>query len=170
LKSLGFSQESFLKTAFISFALTIAAVLLVAKLFFHSILGSMGLAVTGVQQLQSLAASQVLVEKLKSRNTDKKSKLRKRFVKRASRKVLVSSAAAITLGTVAVAATAAGFEIHDYCLALEELNEEAALLYQTRDEYSFEDCIDQGQEDLDLLLSEIKTEGKDYIYEALGLL
>jgi hypothetical protein len=159
-----------MKTALMSCALTLAAMLLVIKLFFHTILGSVGLAVTGVQQLQGLAASQALVEKLKSRNVDKKSKLRKRFVKRASRKILVSSAAAITLGTVAVAVTAAGFEVHDYCMTLEELNEEAALLYQTANEFSFEDCLDQGQEDLDLLLSEIKAEGQNYIYEALGLL
>ena len=104
-----------MKTIFLTFTATLAALSFAATLFLNTILGTFGLVTTSVDTLNKLKSSQVVMDKMKTRHQAKRLTATKKLAKRSSRRVASASLAAATIGTVAVAITMTGFEIHDYC-------------------------------------------------------
>jgi len=146
---------------------TMAAVSFAASIFLHSILGAFGLVTTSVEALNNLKSSQHIVEQMKTRQQVKKQKLTQKLAQRSTRRVASASLAAATIGTVAVAVTMAGFEIHDYCEDLESLHHDSNVLYGRQDKFNFQQCLEEGQEESKRILSEVKESASDSVIQAL---
>ena len=83
------------------------------------------------------------LEKARQHHTLKKQQIKKRFVKRASRRVLANSVAAFSLGTIGVLATSAGMEVYHYCSDMQALDEwESVLLETPVSASSFLSCLE----------------------------
>jgi len=146
---------------------TMAAVSFATSLFLNSILGAFGLVTTSVEALNNLKSSQHIVEQMKTRQQVKKQKLTQKLAQRSTRRVASASLAAATIGTVAVAVTMAGFEIHDYCEDLESLHHDSNVLYGRQDKFNFQQCLEEGQEESKRILSEVKESASDSVIQAL---
>jgi len=139
-----------------------------ATLFLNTILGSFGLVTTSVDTLNKLKSSQIVMEKMKTRHRAKQLNATKKLAKRSSRRVASASLAAATIGTVAVAVTMTGFEIHDYCEDKESLQTDNNILYGTTDEFNFEACIEQGKAESKRILTEVKTSASAHVSDAMN--
>lgn len=158
-----------LVSVFASVGTTVAAVILVLKFSYASILAGFGLAVVDAQVLSKLKTSQKIVSQIKKRNKAKRSKAHKRFLKRTGKKLVVGSAAALSFGTAAVVLTTIGLEVEDYCDYLEDLDNERALLNQRQSEFDMQACAETAKEDMDALAEHASSEGKQMLMDALGI-
>jgi len=140
---------------------TLAVAVLLFKLFHVSLLASMGMATVSAQTLHSLKASKHIIERMKQRNLSQKKLAHKRFVKRTGKKLITSSAAALTFGTVAVAAATVGLEAEDYCSYLSDLEDERAILESRPASFDHDVCIETATSDLDALVAELTEVGFD---------
>lgn len=145
-----------MKTIFLTFTTTVAALSFAASLFLNTILGAFGLAVTSVDTLTKLQSSQKVVEQMKARHQAKKRDVTKNFAKKSSKKIASTALAAATIGTVAVVVTVASIEVTDYCEEKKSLQEDANILYGTKDEFDFDNCLEEGKQESKIILDEIK--------------
>ncbi len=146
-----------MKTIFLTFSVTVAAVTVAASLFLNTILGAFGLAVTSIETLQKLQASQQVVQRMTERHDQKKRKAAKKLAERSTKRVASTALAAATIGAVAVAVTMISLEVADYCEEKKEIQEDANLLNATQIEFNLEQCIEEGKEDSKAILSEMKN-------------
>lgn len=157
-----------MKTIFLTFSATVAAVSFAATLFLNTLLGTFGLVTTSVDTLNKLKSSQIVMDKMKTRHQIKKRNVTKKLAKRASRRVASASLAAATIGTLAVAATITGFEIVDYCEDKESLHIDSNILYGTTDEFDFEACIEEGKSESKRILTDVKQSSNQLLNEAMN--
>jgi len=146
-----------MKTIFLTFTTTVAALTFAASLFLSTVLGAFGLAATSVESLAQLQSSQKVVEKMKTRHKAKKLDVTKNFAKRSAKKIASTALAAATIGTVAVVVTVASIEVADYCEEKKSLQEDYNILYETTAEFDFDQCIKEGKEESKIVLDEIKN-------------
>jgi len=146
-----------MKTIFLTFTTTVAALTFAASLFLSTVLGAFGLAVSSVESLAQLQSSQKVVEKMKTRHKAKKLDVTKNFAKRSAKKIASTALAAATIGTVAVVVTVASIEVADYCEEKKSLQEDYNILYETTAEFDFDQCIKEGKEESKIVLDEIKN-------------
>lgn len=146
-----------MKTALLTFSITVAAIALVAVLFLNTILGAFGLAATSIETLQNLRASHQVVDKMKQRHSQKKLNVSRKLAKDSTKRVASTALAAATVGTVAVAVTMASFEVARYCEQKEELQGDANILYGTHVEFDMSQCLEEGKQDSKDLLDELKN-------------
>jgi len=156
-----------MKTIFLTFTATLAALSFAATLFLNTILGTFGLVTTSVDTLNKLKSSQVVMNKMKTRHQTKRLTATKKLAKRSSRRVASASLAAATIGTVAVAITMTGFEIHDYCEDQASLQIDNNILYGTTDEFNLEACLEQGKEESKRILTEVKQSASESVKNAI---
>ncbi len=147
-----------MKAIFITFTATISVVTFAGSLFLNTILGAFGYTAVAVNTLQKLTATSQVMKTIKTRHKDKKLKKSKRFVKRASRKVATTTAAAATIGTIAVAVTMVSLEVADYCEDKKELQEDENIIFGTNKKFEFQQCIDEAEEDSKTILDEVKND------------
>ena len=145
-----------LKTIFFTFTVTIAAVALVATLLLNTILGAYGLAATSIETLQDLKTSQQIVQRMKTRQAQKKLKVAKRFGKRPAKRIASAAVAAATVGTVGVAVAVTALEANDYCEEKRELQEDADILNGTHTDFDYGACYEEGKKDLSAVLTQLK--------------
>jgi vacuolar-type H+-ATPase subunit H len=157
-----------MRTIFLTFATTIAAISFAATLFLNTILGTFGLVTTSVNNLSKLKSSQIVMDKMKSRHQVKKLNVTKKLAKRSSRRVASASLAAATIGTLAVAVTITGFEIIDYCEDRESLHIDSNILYGTTDEFDFEACIEEGKSESKRIITDVKQSSNQLLNEAMN--
>ena len=156
-----------MKTIFLTFTATLAALSFAATLFLNTILGTFGLVTTSVDTLDKLKSSQVVMDKMKTRHQAKRLTATKKLAKRSSRRVASASLAAATIGTVAVAITMTGFEIHDYCEDQASLQIDNNILYGTTDEFNLDACLEQGKEESKRILTEVKQSASESVNNAI---
>ena len=156
-----------MKTIFLTFTATLAALSFAATLFLNTILGTFGLVTTSVDTLNKLKSSQVVMDKMKTRHQAKRLTATKKLAKRSSRRVASASLAAATIGTVAVAITMTGFEIHDYCEDQASLQIDNNILYGTTDEFNLDACLEQGKEESKRILTEVKQSASESVNNAI---
>ena len=156
-----------MKTIFLTFTATLAALSFAATLFLNTILGTFGLVTTSVDTLNKLKSSQVVMNKMKTRHQAKRLTATKKLAKRSSRRVASASLAAATIGTVAVAITMTGFEIHDYCEDQASLQIDNNILYGTTDEFNLDACLEQGKEESKRILTEVKQSASESVNNAI---
>jgi len=154
-----------MKTIFLTFTATLAALSFAATLFLNTILGTFGLVTTSVDTLNKL--KQVVMDKMKTRHQAKRLTATKKLAKRSSRRVASASLAAATIGTVAVAITMTGFEIHDYCEDQASLQIDNNILYGTTDEFNLDACLEQGKEESKRILTEVKQSASESVNNAI---
>lgn len=157
-----------MKVIFLTFTTTLAAIAFAATLFINTLLGTFGLVTTSVESLNKLKSSQRVMDKMKTRHQAKKLNVTQKLAKRSGRRVASASLAAATLGTVAVAVTITGFEIHDYCEDKESLQTDDNILYGTTDQFSFEECIQQCKVESKRIMTEVKQSASDSVSEAIN--
>lgn len=148
---------------------TLAVCALVLKLSYASILAGFGLAAVDVKMLGKLKQSQRIVSQIKTRNQSKRVKARSRFLKRTGKKLVVGSAAALSLGTAAVVLTTIGLEVEDYCDYLDDLEQERAILNEENAEFDMQACANAAKEDMNDLAEQATAEGKQMLLDALGV-
>lgn len=146
-----------MKTILLTFSATLAAVIFAASVFLNSILGLFGFASIPINKLQSLNNTHQIVEKIKTRHTKRKLNVSKKFYKKSSKRVASSALAAATIGTIAVAVTMASIEVIDYCGEKQELQEDANILYDTNVTFDYQQCLEEGKNDSQLILNEAIT-------------
>ena len=144
------------KPILLTFSITISAIALAGYLFLNTILGAFGLTATSIEAMQSLKSSQLITERMQKRHTQKKLKSAKRFASRSGKRVASTALAAVTIGTVAVVTTMTYLEISDYCEEKQDLQEEANVLYGTDVVFDLDQCIKEGKDDSERILSEVK--------------
>lgn len=135
---------------------SMTAVVLVAAmgLFFKPVLAHFGMAATSIGHLAALQASHQAVEKMKERHIKKKAHTRKRFGKRAGRRVASTTLAAITVGASGVAIAVGALEIADYCEEKGDLVKDANILYGRQDEFDLKYCAEEAKHDVEAMWSE----------------
>jgi hypothetical protein len=156
-----------IKTILITSSSTIAALALISSIFYNSILGAFGLAVTTVSTLESLQASHSLTEKIKANHKKKKKGIHKRFVKKSGKRVASGALAAATIGTIAVAVTMTSFEIMNYCEELEELQTESNIIYGTEFQFDYSQCFEDASEETKSILTGLKNSSVTAVSEAM---
>ena len=161
--------KAVLVSVFASVVATVAVVILVLKFSYASILAGFGLAAVDAQVLSKLKTSQRIVSQIKKRNKSKRSKAHKRFLKRTGKKLVVGSAAALSLGTAAVVLTTIGLEVEDYCDYLEDLDNERALLNQQQTDFDMQACAESAKKDIGALAEHATSEGKQMLMDTLGI-
>ena len=134
--------------------LTISSLLM--TMFLNSILGAFGMVATSFESFQKLKASQGIVQELIQRHEKKKINVSKNIVKRAGKKISVTTVAAATIGTVAVAAIITGLEIEDYCNEKKELHEEGQILFETSNEFNYKVCLEEAKADSIEIYNQLK--------------
>jgi hypothetical protein len=148
---------------------TLAVSALVLKLSYASILAGFGLAAVDAKMLSKLKQSQRIVSQIKTRNQSKRVKARSRFLKRTGKKLVVGSAAALSLGTAAVVLTTIGLEVEDYCDYLDDLEQERAILNEESADFDMQACADAAKDDMNDLAEHATVEGKQMLLDALGV-
>ena len=148
---------------------TLAVSALVLKLSYASILAGFGLAAVDAKMLSKLKQSQRIVSQIKTRNQSKRVKARSRFLKRTGKKLVVGSAAALSLGTAAVVLTTIGLEVEDYCDYLDDLEQERAILNEESADFDMQACADAAEDDMKDLAEHATVEGKQMLLDALGV-
>lgn len=156
-----------MKTIFVTILSTVTVMSLAAMLFFNSILGVFGLASTSVTALTSLKTSQQVVQKMKTMHEKRKLHVTKKLAKRSSRRVASAALAAATIGTVAVAVTLAGFEVHDYCEDKETLHNDQNILYGSSEKFSTEECLIEAKDETKRIITEVKQSSKNVVVKAI---
>jgi hypothetical protein len=157
-----------MKAICITFTTTLAAIAFAATLFLNTILGTFGLVTTSVESLNKLKSSQLVMDKMKTRHQAKKMNVTKKLAKRSGRRVASASLAAATIGTVAVAVTMTGFEIHDYCEDKASLQVDDNILYGTTDKFNFDECIEEGKVESKRILTEVKQAASERLNDAMN--
>ena len=157
-----------MKTILLTFTTTMAALTFAANLFLNSILGVFGLVTTSVDTLTNLQSSQKIVEKMKTRHKAKKLDITKNFAKRTSKKLASTALAAATIGTVAVVVTVASIEVADYCEEKKSLQEDYNILYETKQEFDFNHCLEEGKNESKMMLEEIKLSTTEAVNSAMS--
>ena len=142
------------KTILITFTTTMGTLALAAFLFLNSILSMFGLAATSVGTLATLQASQRVVDTMKARHAQKKTRITKHFLKRSGRRMASTALAAATVGTVAVVAAMTTIEVSDYCDEKKALQDDANLLYGTNVEFDLDRCLDESAEDVKAIIAQ----------------
>jgi hypothetical protein len=156
-----------MKPILLTFTTTIAALTFASTFFLNTLLGTFGLAATSIDTLNTLKSSQMVVDKMKTRHHIKKQALTKNLAKRSSRRVASASLAAATIGTVAVAVTMTGFEIHDYCEDKASLQNEQNILFGTSNTFDFESCIEEGKIESKRILLDVKAAASEHVNNAI---
>lgn len=145
-----------IKTIFVTFCVAFTALAVTAALFLQTILAAFGLVATSIETLQGLQASQQVVERMKARHADRKTRASKRFVKRSGKRVATATLAAATVGATGVVIAVTAVEIADYCEEKQELGEDAKILYGTDDEFNFLACADEAKGDVATIWDEAR--------------
>lgn len=145
-----------IKTILLTFSITLSTVTLIAYLFLNTILGAFGLTATTIDALQNLKSSHFVAQQMKMRHKQRKLKATKRFAARSGKRVASTALAAATIGTVAVITTMTYLEVSDYCEEKQDLQEDANILYGTKVEFDFDQCVEEGKEDSKRIMSEAK--------------
>ncbi|RLW63869.1 MAG: hypothetical protein B6D73_13820 [gamma proteobacterium symbiont of Stewartia floridana] len=156
-----------IKTILITASSTIAALALISSIFYNSMLGVFGLAVTSISTLETLQASHSLTEKIRANHKKKKKGLHKRFVKKSGKRVASGALAAATIGTTAVAITMTSFEIMNYCEKLEELQIEANILHGTAFQFDYSQCFEDASDETKSILTSLKNSSVAAVFEAM---
>ena len=166
---LGAKFKIILVSVIVSTLATLAVTALVLKLSYASILAGFGLAAVDTKMLGKLKQSQRIVSQIKTRNQSKRVKARSRFLKRTGKKLVVGSAAALSLGTAAVVLTTIGLEVEDYCDYLDDLEQERAILNEESADFDMQACADAAKDDMNDLAEHATVEGKQMLLDALGV-
>ena len=156
-----------MKSVLLTFTTTLAALTFASTFFLNTLLGTFGLAATSIDTLNNLKSSQIVIDKMKTRHHIKKQALTKKFAKRSSRRVASASLAAATIGTIAVAITMTGFEVHDYCEDKAALQDEQNILFGTTNEFDFEACINEGKIESKRILTDVKEAASEHVSKAI---
>jgi len=156
-----------MKSILLTFTVTMSGVAIAATLFLNTILSTFGLVSTSVDTFNSLKSSQIVMEKMQNRHQIKKRNITNKLAKRSGRRIASASLAAATIGTVAVAATMTGFEIHDYCEEQASLQIEHNILYGGTTEFDFDTCLEQGQIESARILADVKQSTSDMVTEVM---
>lgn len=158
-----------IKPILATFFITLASLLLAAKLFFSSFLSALGYAAIPLEQLYKLKASTQIIEKLKVNHKTRKSKVTKRFAKRTGKKVGATAVSAATIGTVAVVGTLTYIELNEYCEQKHELLKEENILFNKNDSFNFSLCMEEAKADSSQIAEEawrmVKNSGTEVIDE-----
>jgi len=157
-----------MKTIIATIFSTLATIALVATFFLNSILGAFGLVSTSVETFRDLNTSKNIVQEMKTRHTTRKLKVTKKLAKRSSRRVASASLAAATIGTVAVAVTMVGFEVHDYCEDKKSLHDDFNVLYETTEAFNTEKCFLEAQDESKRILNDVKLAAKGTVLKAIS--
>lgn len=157
-----------IKTVLITFSVTISAVILAFSIFMNAILGLFGLTATTIDALLELKRSAMIVEHMKTKHQQKKLKAPKKFATRMVGRVVSNSAAAFTIGTVAVIFVTATHETMQYCEEKKELNDEANILYGTEIVFDNYQCINEAKEESNTILSEMKNSSEAIVSSAFN--
>lgn len=152
-----------LKTVLLTASATAGTLALAAHLFLNTILGAFGLVATSADTLQNLKASREVVQQMKKRQSQKKTRITKRFVKRSGKRVASGALAAATVGTVAVVAAMTTIEITDYCEQQKELQEDLDVLNGTTTEFDLDECLQHSKEDAKAIYAEVKNSVSDTV-------
>ncbi len=144
------------KVIFASITATIIIISFVTSIFLNSILGVFGLVSSSIDSFNNLQESKQIVDKMKNRHKTKKLNASKKFVKRSSKKIASSIVAAATIGTAAVAVTVAGLEVYDYCEDRNELYEDESILFNTKTEFDFKQCLIDAKKDSNEIMLAVK--------------
>ena len=144
------------KVIFTSITATIIIVSFVTAMFLNSILGIFGLVSSSLDSFDNLRESKQIVDKMKDRHKTKKLNASKKFVKRTSKKIASSTVAAATIGTAAVAITVAGLEVYSYCEDKNELHEDEKILFKTKTEFDFKQCLIDAKKDSNEIIVAVK--------------
>ncbi|MBW8190614.1 hypothetical protein K0504_06150 [Neiella marina] len=136
-----------MKAVISTFTLTIATFIIIAKLFFSSLLSLAGYAAMPISEFQKLTASKATIEKLKHNHAKKKSRVANRFVKRTAKKIGATAVSAATIGTVAVVGTLTYIEINEFCEDKKQLSEEENILFDKNDAFDFNACVQSATDD-----------------------
>ncbi|MES9902801.1 MAG: hypothetical protein ABW168_08970 [Sedimenticola sp.] len=150
---------SVIKVVISTLSVTFATLAVAGTVFLNSILGMFDLALTSaesVQTINELKNSKQIVERMKTRNKDRKDAVPGKFLKRTGTKIASSAAAAATIGTAAVVVTVAAFEVESYCDDKKELHEDGNILNSTSDEFDYETCAKEATADTKRLMSSVK--------------
>ena len=147
-----------IKTILITFSATLSALALAANLFLNSILGAFGLVATSIDNLSQLQASQKVVQTMKKRHTQRKSRVTKRFVKRSGKRVASTALAAATVGTVAVAAVVTTMAISDHCGEKRLLQEDGNVFHGTSTAFDLDRCLGESADDAEQILASATEE------------
>ncbi len=166
---LGAKSKIILVSVLTSTLSTLAITTLILKLGYASILAGFGLAAVDAKMLGKLKQSQRIVSQIKTRNQNKRVKARSRFLKRTGKKLVVGSAAALSLGTAAVVLTTIGLEVEDYCDYLDDLEQERAILSEESAEFDMQACAEAAKDDMNDLAEHATAEGKQLLLDALGV-
>lgn len=158
-----------LKVVLVSVLATLALLIVVLKFSYSAIFSGLGLSVVDTTMLSKLKRSQRVVSQIQARNQNKRARAHKRFLKRTGKKLVVGSAAALTLGTTAVVLTTIGLEVEDYCDYLEDLEQERAILNAEQPRFDPLACAEMAKNDMDALAEHASSEGKQLLMDALGL-
>lgn len=145
---------------------TVTVTAMAGSIFLNSILGAFNMAVTSVDNLNSLRESRAVVNKLKQRHETRKLDVTRKFTRKAGKRAVASGAAAITVGTAAVVVTVAAIEAMDYCDEKKELNDEGNILYGTSEPFDYKVCMESAQEDSKELVDAAVEGSSDAVKEA----
>lgn len=160
-----------IKTIFLTVSVTLAVVGFVASMFLNTILGAFGLAATSIAAMNSLQASQRIVEKMKERHKHRKLDLAKQFVKRSSKRVGATALAAAipnpkwAVGAVIVVGT--GLEVSQYCDQQREFQDDSNVLDGTDIDFDAKQCLEAGKEDAKAIWEEVKKSSTDGLTSAM---
>jgi hypothetical protein len=148
-------MKTIVLTATSTFIATISAVAVVAYFFLNTILGAFGMVATTMAKLQSLQASQQVVEKMKKKNTDRKHTSSKRLATRTAKRITSTVLAAATIGPVAVAVAMISFEVADYCDEKRWLHEDDGILAGKETPFEVNQCLDAGKKEMKEILTSL---------------
>lgn len=130
------------KVVLVSCTLSLAFCATVMFFGWELMLSQIELKVVPKKQYLKYKASHQRLEKARQHYVLKKQQIKKRFAKRAGRRVLANSIAAFSLGTLGVAATSAGVEVYDYCSDIQALDGWESVLFGTPvSNSSFLNCL-----------------------------
>ena len=118
----------FISTTIISFA-------------YKSVLGAFGLGVESVETLAKLKNSQKTVQQIKQAHSEKKKKVKNKYIKRGKNRLASASGSIVpVVGSIIVAGAVVKFSIDEYCEEQKELLDEENILNQTQIIFSDEQC------------------------------
>ena len=136
-----------MKAVISTLLLTVFAAFIALKFFFSGIFALFGYAALPIEQLSKLTHSKKIVQKMQSRHKTKSANVSKRFIKRSGKKVAITAVSAATIGTVAVIGTLTYLEISQYCDEKRVLNDDANILFDTKEQFDLQACLEQGKQD-----------------------
>lgn len=156
-----------LKKILLAIWATASVLVIVAMFSFNALLNLAGWALVSAKHLTDLRQSQQVVENMKDRHAKKKKSARNRFAKKATKKLSVTTAAAATVGTVAVVSATSYFLIDDYCDEQQDLHVEENLLYGGDEDFTWENCLQEGTEDMKGIVADVKASSTEAVSTAM---